>query len=684
MDQSLIGLVNKLQDALASVGNAASSIDLPQIVVVGSQSSGKSSILTNITGREFLPSGTGIVTRRPLILMLQSTRVPPGTVVPDNQTNEYEWGEFSHIPGKKFHNFDDIRQEIINETDRSTGHNKGIISTPINLRIFSPNVLTLTLVDLPGLTKVPVGDQPKDIERLVKQMILQFITKPNAIILAVTAANSDLANSDGLKLAREVDPEGNRTIGVLTKIDLMDQGTDVNDIMEGRIIPLRFGYIPVVNRGQQDINSHKSIKQALDAEKHFFETHPAYSHKANYTGTVYLAARLSSILKNHIKNTLPDIKNRIDMNLKKYQIELTNLGPGDVGSPSSVVLQTVTEFSNEYKSILDGQARDLNSQELSGGARISYVFHEVYANGIKVLEPADQITDNEIRTLLHNSGGAAPHLFVSSKPFEILTRRQIHRFKEPALKCVQLIYDELVRILNQILSKTEFTRYPELKRRISAVFVQYMRDQLVPTNQLVEDIIRMESTYINTAHPDLIKGSDAVSLVHQRLYGSATPEAIAEAKASSKKKDTNTAPKDSTLVTKDDIKNPVFGGFFGDIFTSRSKKRLAAMETPPLVLKASGTMSDKEKVDVEALKELINSYYAIVKRTVIDLVPKAIMFNLILASKEDIQRQLLEVLYRSEGIEGLVKENDFTRQRREQVRKTVAALMDAQAIVASV
>lgn len=74
--------------------------------------------------------------------------------------------------------------------------------------MFSPNVLTLTLVDLPGMTKVPVGDQPKDIEKQIKDMILKYIMKPNAIILAVTAANTDLANSDGLKLAREVDPEG--------------------------------------------------------------------------------------------------------------------------------------------------------------------------------------------------------------------------------------------------------------------------------------------------------------------------------------------------------------------------------------------------------------------------------------------------------------------------------------------
>ena len=164
-----------------------------------------------------------------------------GTAANASLDEPEEWGEFLHIPGKKFTNFDEIRDEIIKDTELKVGRNAGVSNQPINLRIFSPNVLTLTLVDLPGLTKVPVGDQPKDIEKLIRDMIMKYITKNNAIILAVTAANTDLANSDGLKLAREVDPEGVRTIGVLTKIDLMDTGTDVVDILAGRIIPLRLG-----------------------------------------------------------------------------------------------------------------------------------------------------------------------------------------------------------------------------------------------------------------------------------------------------------------------------------------------------------------------------------------------------------------------------------------------------------
>jgi len=96
-------------------------------------------------------------------------------------------------------------------------------------------------------------------------------------------------------LAREVDPEGQRTIGVLTKVDLMDDGTDVVDILAGRIIPLRLGYVPVVNRGQRDIDNKKAISQALENEKNFFESHKAYRNKSSYCGTPYLARKLNMV-----------------------------------------------------------------------------------------------------------------------------------------------------------------------------------------------------------------------------------------------------------------------------------------------------------------------------------------------------------------------------------------------------
>lgn len=433
MDEALISTINKLQDALAPLGGGSQSpIDLPQITVVGTQSSGKSSVLENIVGRDFLPRGTGIVTRRPLVLQLVNKRSSKGNTSQSSKNdllelgnqeqkggqsedNVDEWGEFLHLPGKKFFNFDEIRQEIVNETEKTTGKNAGISPVPINLKICSPHVLTLTLVDLPGLTKVPVGDQPADIEKQIKDMLLRYISKPNAIILSVNAANTDLANSDGLKLAREVDPEGTRTIGVLTKVDLMDQGTDVIDILAGRVIPLRYGYIPVINRGQKDIEVKKTIRAALEDERRYFENHPSYSSKAHYCGTPYLAKKLNSILLHHIRQTLPDIKNKIELTLKKYQAELMSLGPETMDSPNSIILSMITDFSKEYTGILDGEAKELSSQELSGGARISFVFHEIYKNGVRALDPFDQIKDSDIRTIMYNSSGSAPSLFVGTQ-----------------------------------------------------------------------------------------------------------------------------------------------------------------------------------------------------------------------------------------------------------------------------
>ena len=116
------------------------------------------------------------------------------------------------------------------------------------LKVFSAKVVDLTLVDLPGVTKVPTGGQPIDIEQKVNDLCLQYIFPKTAIIMAVCPANSDLANADALKLARRVDPAGARTVGVLTKIDLMDPGTTALDIVRGKVYPLKLGYVPIVCR----------------------------------------------------------------------------------------------------------------------------------------------------------------------------------------------------------------------------------------------------------------------------------------------------------------------------------------------------------------------------------------------------------------------------------------------------
>lgn len=177
-------------------------------------------------GRTFLPRGTGIVTRRPLILQLvycpKEDRIYRNAE--DGTLDVDDWGTFLHQKKKIYKDFEEIRKEIEAETDRMAGANKGICPEPINLKIYSKSVVNLTLIDLPGITKVPVGDQPEDIENQIRTLVLKYICNPNSIILAVVTANTDMATSESLKLSKDVDPDGRRTLAVVTKLDLMDAG----------------------------------------------------------------------------------------------------------------------------------------------------------------------------------------------------------------------------------------------------------------------------------------------------------------------------------------------------------------------------------------------------------------------------------------------------------------------------
>ena len=265
----LVPLMNKIHSLLAPLssldeeGNVSELVynvlDLPRIVAIGSQSSGKSSVIESLVGKDFLPRGRDIVTRRPLVLQLYR-----------EEGERSEWAEFSHRPGRMT-DFLQVRKEIENETARIAGVNKGISSVPIYLAIHSTKVVNLTLIDLPGMTKLPVGDQPADIENQLKNLVMQFIVPKNTIILAVSPANNDLVNSDALKLAKQVDPAGIRTLGVITKIDLMDAGTNAVDILQNKAsFTLKYGFVGVVCRSQQDIMNSKPMDESLRAEGEFF------------------------------------------------------------------------------------------------------------------------------------------------------------------------------------------------------------------------------------------------------------------------------------------------------------------------------------------------------------------------------------------------------------------------------
>ncbi|KAB7508185.1 Dynamin [Armadillidium nasatum] len=494
--EQLIPIVNKLQDAFTQLG-VHMQLDLPQIAVVGGQSAGKSSVLENFVGRDFLPRGSGIVTRRPLILQLIY--------------HPHEYGEFLHKKGEKYTNFDEIRKEIEADTERITGQNKGISPLPINLRVYSPNVLNLTLIDLPGLTKIAVGDQPKDIEQQIREMVLVYITRPSTLLLAVTPANMDLANSDALQIARMVDPDGVRTIGVITKLDLMDEGTDARDILENKLLPLRRGYVGVVNRSQKDIDGRKDIKAAIAAERKFFLSHPSYRHIADRMGTPYLQRVLNQQLTNHIRETLPGLRDKLQKQLLSMEKEVEQykyFRPDDPAIKTKAMLQMIQQLQNDFERAIEGSGSALvNTNELSGGAKINRLFHERFPYEIVRIEFDEKDLRREIAFAIRNIRGIRVGLFTPDMAFDAIVKGQIARLKEPSLKCVDLVVQELSNVVRICASK--MSRYPRLQEETERIITTHIREREQHCKESILLMNDCELAYMNTNHEDFIGFANA-------------------------------------------------------------------------------------------------------------------------------------------------------------------------------
>ncbi|PNJ45599.1 DNM1 isoform 12 [Pongo abelii] len=662
--EDLIPLVNRLQDAFSAIGQNAD-LDLPQIAVVGGQSAGKSSVLENFVGRDFLPRGSGIVTRRPLVLQLV------------NATTEY--AEFLHCKGKKFTDFEEVRLEIEAETDRVTGTNKGISPVPINLRVYSPHVLNLTLVDLPGMTKVPVGDQPPDIEFQIRDMLMQFVTKENCLILAVSPANSDLANSDALKVAKEVDPQGQRTIGVITKLDLMDEGTDARDVLENKLLPLRRGYIGVVNRSQKDIDGKKDITAALAAERKFFLSHPSYRHLADRMGTPYLQKVLNQQLTNHIRDTLPGLRNKLQsqlLSIEKEVEEYKNFRPDDPARKTKALLQMVQQFAVDFEKRIEGSGDQIDTYELSGGARINRIFHERF-------------------------------------PFELVKLQQ----------------------------------YPRLREEMERIVTTHIREREGRTKEQVMLLIDIELAYMNTNHEDFIGFANAQQRSNQMnkkktsgnqviRKGWLTINNIGIMKGGSKEywfvltaenlswyKDDEEKEK-KYMLSVDNLKlRDVEKGFMSSkhifaLFNTEQRnvykdyrqlelacetqeevdswkasflragvypERVGASET-----EENGSDSFMHSMDpqlerqVETIRNLVDSYMAIVNKTVRDLMPKTIMHLMINNTKEFIFSELLANLYSCGDQNTLMEESAEQAQRRDEMLRMYHALKEALSIIGDI
>ncbi|XP_075510772.1 dynamin-related protein 5A-like [Primulina tabacum] len=485
--ENLIQLVNRLQRACTALGDHGEESALPtlwdalpSIAVVGGQSSGKSSVLESVVGKDFLPRGSGIVTRRPLVLQLH--RLDEGR----------EYAEFGHLPRKRFTDFAAVRKEIADETDRETGRSKQISSVPIYLSIYSPSVVNLTLIDLPGLTKVAVEGQSDSIVTEIENMVRSYIEKPNCIILAVSPANQDLATSDAIKVSREVDPKGERTFGVLTKIDLMDKGTDAVEILEGRAYKLQFPWIGVVNRSQQDINKNVDMIAARRREREYFAQTPEYKHLAHRMGSEHLGKILSKHLESVIKSRIPGLQSLINKTIIELESELSRLGKPiatDAGGKLYMIMEICRAFDGIFKEHLDGVR--------PGGDKIYNVFDNQLPAALKRLQFDKHLAMENVRKLITEADGYQPHLIAPEQGYRRLIETALITIKGPAEAAVDAVHGILKELVQKSMSETvELKQYPSLRVEVGSAAVESLDRLKEESKKATLQLVEMECSYL--------------------------------------------------------------------------------------------------------------------------------------------------------------------------------------------
>ncbi|KAL4426303.1 hypothetical protein ABPG74_006560 [Tetrahymena malaccensis] len=393
--KEVIKVVNNLRD----FGVESDKIELPKIVVIGVQSSGKSSLLEQIVQIDFLPRGTGVVTRCPLEIRL----IEVGSSSRDFKPYAYFFEERTKI----YENFEEVKKRIETITNEKAGAGKKIVDESITLTIYQNKCPTLTLIDLPGMTLNSIEDQV-DVEKVTQEMTMKYIKEETTIILCVIPINQDLENSLALKLARTVDKSGNRTIGVLTMIDIMNPGTNCEKVLKNQQIPLKHRYYGMKPRNQKDINENKTVEQAIQIEQEYFANHEIYRDYHEYTGTASLTHKLSTLLDSHIRHFLPDIFKKIYSTLMlriEQRKKLGNPFPTDINKQQKELRDIINKSLNIFKQVIQN-------------------FDLVQVENIELIQVEDRLGRNQVDFLMDRYSEQSRELFIQS--LKNLDMKKVH------------------------------------------------------------------------------------------------------------------------------------------------------------------------------------------------------------------------------------------------------------------
>mmetsp|Transcript_95934 Transcript_95934/g.240452 ORF Transcript_95934/g.240452 Transcript_95934/m.240452 type:complete len:818 (-) Transcript_95934:159-2612(-) len=656
--RQLITVIDELRDV-----GLQKYISLPRIVAIGTQSSGKSSLIESIVGRDFLPRGGGVVTRRPLELRLVHL-----------STQEYKandaWAVFEKVSDKKYTDFEQVRAEIERQTDVVAGANKGIVNDPIVLTVYATDAPDLSLVDLPGITRVPVkgSDQTEDIEKLTRDMTLHYIQDPRTIILAVLPANQDMSVSDALQLARQVDPKGIRSIGVVTKIDIMDAGTDAGKMLRGEEIPLKHGYVGVKMRSQADIMSKKPVSEALGEEKAWFDNHRVYGKlPPGLVGTPVLIDKLTQILFQSMRRFLPEIKKEINEKRRGVQERLDELGNGvpvEDAERVQMMWTLVTDYCEMFKNTIRGKydrklqrymvhLPNTGSNSMSGGAQVRGILNDFLWDYMEVAITADMSDDDIDRAIRVHEGDSLPG-FPSPDTFEFLALPHLQKLAIPSVECVHNVASAL-DLLAQRLAHAVFRRFPKMAESALGMTQNIILREKDSTRVIVEQQVACYVGYLFTNDPSYLIEHGSMEPMYNQQKPPPPPE--------EEKKDPSMTEK--TMQNIKDQSQALYHGAKSMVASNANSKKSQRYSGPFVTI----------------IRKRLDAYFAISVRNVRDSVPKAIGFYLVRAVQDKLQFELLNALNQKDRLSELLGEPPHIMEERKTLTSQLQVLQKASGVL---
>lgn len=491
--KKFIGTIDELRDY-----GLQSYISLPRIAVVGLQSAGKSSLLESIVGFDFLPRGEGLCTRRPLELRLvHSIAVDEAYAVFDKNKAE------------KLYDFEKVKKKIEEYTDSDAGTKKGIIDSPIVLTIYSKNVPDLSLVDLPGITKVPLrgSDHPENIEELTTELCVRYIKDPRTIILCVVQSNVDISTSDAIKLAQRYDKNGERTLCALTKVDLVDSGSDIRSIIHNEEVPLKYGYIAVKGRSSAEMRENVTVAEGLSNEDKFFEKKYPDLFEQGLVGTRALVSRLSMILSKNIQNSLPDIIKELRDKIDAYEQEYRLLGtplPEMDSEKIQLILNMVTEFCNAYSNSIKGKysriKKDKEREPIGVSIRrlLLGIFKDYDQSKLDEI-----LSDKLIKATFVNYSSSGLPGFPPYSAFQKLLYPLLQKLVPKSNDLVDRIYYLLEKSIQELVDKI-FLRFPELKSTIAEYALRNLVRCKNSSEEMVNCLMEAELGFLYTSDEEYL------------------------------------------------------------------------------------------------------------------------------------------------------------------------------------